>query len=58
MSFIIAHFTTGTSTELMSGVESREWVHHNSTNATNQQTPMMIKQSMIAKNMKKSHKKA
>ena len=33
ISFIVAHFTaTTTSTELMSGAKSREWVHHNSTN--------------------------
>ena len=31
MSFIVALFTD-TSTELMSGAKSREWVHHNSTN--------------------------
>ena len=28
MSFIVAHFTD-TSTEIMTGAESREWVHHN-----------------------------
>ena len=27
-----AHFTANTSTELMSGAKSREWVHQNSTN--------------------------
>ena len=31
MNFIVALFTD-TSTELMSGAKSREWVHHNSTN--------------------------
>ena len=31
MSFIVA-LSTDTSTELMSGAKSREWVHHNSTN--------------------------
>ena len=31
ISFIVAHFTA-TSTELMSGAKSREWVHQNSTN--------------------------
>ena len=37
MSFIVA-LSTDTSTELMSGAKSREWVHHNSTNQpTNQQ---------------------
>ena len=36
MNFIVALFTD-TSTELMSGAKSREWVHHNSTNQpTNQ----------------------
>ena len=37
-SFIVAHFTA-TSTELMSGAKSREWVHQKSTNQpTNQPT--------------------
>ena len=37
MNFIVALFTD-TSTELMSGAKSREWVHHNSTNQpTNQE---------------------
>ena len=31
MNFIVALFTD-TSTELMSGAKSREWVHHNPTN--------------------------
>ena len=41
MNFIVALFTD-TSTELMSGAKSREWVHHNSTNQpTHQPTNKM-----------------
>ena len=38
MNFIVALFTD-TSTELMSGAKSREWVHHNSTNQPTNHSP-------------------
>ena len=41
MSFIVALFTD-TSTELMSGAKSREWVHHNSTNQPTNQPKYIV----------------
>ena len=45
MNFIVALFTD-TSTELMSGAKSREWVHHNS---TNQPTNLDLKSCKLSK---------
>ena len=50
MSFIVALFTD-TSTELMSGAKSQEWVHHNSTNQpTNQLVDLKLRLHQPVKN--------
>ena len=50
MNFIVALFTD-TSTELMSGAKSREWVHHNSTNQpTNQSMSATMVEAILNPN--------